>query len=186
MKTFKKFLAIHALCYFVAVGTPCLAGTFFNMKLIKITRGQFAQVDDEDFEYLNQFKWQALKSKTTWYAQRSTSRKLGPRNTIMMHREIIGITDKSLEVDHEDHNGLNNQKNNLRKCTHAENCRNTSSNRDASSKYLGVFWNTTTNSWHAAIKSKILGKFPNEIAAAEAYDKKAKEMYGEFANLNFK
>jgi hypothetical protein len=95
------------------------------------------------------------------------------------------------EIDHIDHNGLNCLESNMRNCTHQENrCNNTPHGK---SKYLGVYYLRIRNKYEyitAGIyfnyKRIHLGYFKSEIEAAKAYDKKALELYGEFANLNFK
>lgn len=92
------------------------------MKEIKLTQGKVVLVDDEDYEYLNQFKWYALKNHRTYYAQRVIQNNYIKR-TLKMHRVIMD-TPCGLEVDHIDGDGLNNQKCNLRNCTFAENRKN--------------------------------------------------------------
>lgn len=72
-------------------------------------------VDDEDFEYLNQWKWTAHRIGNDWYATRGEKKKI-----IYMHREILR-TPKGMLTDHIDMDGLNNQKKNLRICTHQQN-----------------------------------------------------------------
>ena len=84
------------------------------MKEIILTQGQVALVDDEDFEYLNQWKWCAIKSRKTYYTTRTIY--IPCKMTVIMHR-IIMNTPLDMTVDHIDHNGLNNQKYNLRICT---------------------------------------------------------------------
>lgn len=82
---------------------------------------------------------------------------------------------------------MNNQRSNLRKCTWAENQRNKSKKRNATSKYMGVV-KTQSGTYRAQVTH--LGKlayskvFKTEIEAAKAYNKKKKELHGEFANLN--
>lgn len=156
------------------------------MKEIKLTQNKIASVDDEDYEYLNQWKWYAFKRGHTYYVVRHISYK---DKLIFMHR-LIMKPDNGMEVDHIDHNGLNNQKANLRNCSHAENSRNKSAT--GSSKYLGVAF--AYKNGHTYIKSMIningrnthLGIFKTEELAAHKYDEMAKIHHGEFANLNFK
>lgn len=89
------------------------------MKEIKLTKNKVAIVDDEDYNYLNQWKWYASKYKNIWYAQRSDYSS-GKKKTIKMHR-VIMKSPVNMVIDHEDRNGLNNQKNNLSVCTFLEN-----------------------------------------------------------------
>jgi hypothetical protein len=154
------------------------------MKQIPLTRGMFALVDDEDFEYLNQFKWYAHKDSATYYAMRKKNRK-----DVRMHRVILGITEPKVFGDHIDHNGLNNQRSNLRIATPAQNQRNKASRKGSSSKYLGVANYPKKNKpWGATISSNNkhyhLGHFAKEEDAARAYNEAAIKYHGEFANLN--
>lgn len=146
-------------------------------------------VDDEDFEYLNQFKWNVVKKNNTFYATRKLTRTKNSKN-VQMHRVILEVTNPKILVDHQDHNGLNNQRNNIRQCDAVENSRNRRSRKNKTSKYLGVYKRKRLNRWIAQIETidkKIeIGRFDTEEEAARAYDKKASELFGEFANLNFK
>jgi hypothetical protein len=158
------------------------------MKKIPLTQGQFALVDDEDFEYLNQFKWYAQKDYDTFYANRKIRVEQGQK-TAVMHRVILDVTDHNIKVDHIDHNGLNNQKINLRLASSSQNSMNRKSTKNTSSKYKGVTYRRL-NKWEASIylskKYKYIGMFSTEIEAAKAYDEMAKLHFGEFACLNFK
>ena len=158
------------------------------MKLIKLTQGKFAKVDDEDFEYINQWKWHAQKDRNGYYACRGVFNGKN-MSKVMMHR-IINKTPLGLVTDHIDHDTLNNQKNNLRSCTQAQNTANKSKHKKkTSSKYLGVCL-IDGKYWTAALfhngKRKHIGSFKTEEQAAKAYDMVAIEIFGEFANLNFK
>lgn len=153
------------------------------MKEINLTQGKVALVDDSDFEWLNQWTWTALMYKNVWRARRSERRK-----TIYMHRVILGLTDKNIFCDHKDHNGLNNQRDNLRVATSSDNNSNITSRAGSSSKYLGVHFFKRDQKWCAHIekagKKKNLGYFDKEEDAALAYNNAAIEVHGEFANLN--
>ncbi len=170
-----------------------------TMKRIKLTQGKFALVDDADFDWLNQFKWHATKRKKTFYARHTTSSK----KAVYMHRMILN-TPKGKISDHKDGNGLHNYRSNLRLCTHMQNHWNQQNFRGGASKYKGVtlhkgnrFQNGRGSplrkkryiAWQSRIfyKNKYysLGYFNDEIEAAKAYDVKAKELFGEFAYLNF-
>ncbi len=158
-------------------------------KEIPLTQGKFAIVDDEVFEYLSQWKWQAVKKFNIWYAQRSTVMVNGKRKTIYMHREILKTPD-NMDTDHKDNDGLNNRLNNIRICTPSQNQHNHRPQIGKSSRYKGVGWHKSDKCWQSRIKingkTKYIGNYTDEIEAAKAYDKKAIELFGEFAHLNFK
>jgi hypothetical protein len=156
------------------------------MKQITLTQGQVALVDDEDYKSLMTHKWCAKwdPSVNTWYAVRNTPRP--EHKCVWMHRVVMGITEGF--VDHKDHNGLNNCKNNLRICTNSQNQHNRSKRGEHTSIYKGVCWDKSRNNWKATIminrKVINLGRFKDEKEAAKSYNEKAKELFGEYAKLN--
>ena len=159
------------------------------MKLIPLSQGKFAQVDDEDFEYLNQWKWCAHKNKNVFYAQRNVLID-GKRKTQLMHVLIMGNNPTRLQIDHIDGIGLNNQKNNLMFCTNQENCmKQHKQNKKCSSIYKGVHWCKSKLKWQSYIKVNFkqihLGFFAIEEDAARAYDFAAIKYFKNFAHLNF-
>ncbi len=155
------------------------------MKEIKLTRGFVALVDDEDFEFLNQWKWRANGHGDWQYAIRNFSLGGGKKKIVKMHRQILGITDSKILCDHRDGDRLNNQKSNLRIATQSQN--NANRKGIGVSGYLGVF--KSGNKWMARIRQpkkdrKYLGTFDTKEQAALAYNMAAIEVHGEFANLN--
>ncbi len=155
-----------------------------NVRFIPLTQGKFAVVDVEDYNWLAGYKWCVSQSGNSFYAMRN---RCGTK--VLMHRQIMNASN-GLLVDHIDGNGLNNRRSNLRLCTRYQNSCNSRPHRNnLYSKYKGVRWDKRYNKWYAGIRKSgkqfFLGSFDNEIDAAKAYDKKAKELFGEFAYLNF-
>lgn len=164
-----------------------------DVKKISLTQSQRAMVDDEDYEFLNQWKWRALKTRRekpqrAWYAYRTTARP--NRKSVYMHQEIMrhhGFLNV-IQCDHKDADGLNNQKSNLRPATSNQNHWNRKKRSGCSSKFKGVYWHKKQNGWMARIfclgKYYYLGMFEKETDAAKAYDSAAIRHFGEFARLN--
>jgi len=153
-------------------------------RAIPLNQGRYTIVDADDYEELSRYNWCAVKEGRTWYAYTLTI----DCKPLPMHR-VITNAPKGLVVDHKNHNGLNNRKPNLRLCTQRQNQRNRRPKRGSSSQYKGVSWHKEKKKFRAAIfyngKNIHLGYFKDEVEAAKAYDKKAKELFGEFAYLNF-
>lgn len=142
-------------------------------------------VDDADFGWLNQWIW-SLHSNGRVYRHVSK----GGRSTMpLIHRVIVGATSPSIEVDHINGNPLDNRRENLRLCTRKENARNRRKSRNCSSRFKGVSWNQRSQKWHAYIyvgdRQRNLGKYDDENQAAQAYDKAARELHGDYAKPNF-
>ena len=166
-------------------------------RLIPLTQGQFAIVDEDKYEELVKYKWYVQKSPYTYYAARNIHLNNPTENiSIFMHQQILGYPTDCI-IDHKNHNGLDNRVYNIRKCTHAQNAynRRTFTKGKSGSIYKGVhlcpYYKKTGKGkkWTVSIGHKYkviyLGKYDNEIEAAIAYDKKALELFGEFACTNF-
>jgi hypothetical protein len=156
------------------------------MKTIPLTQGKVAKVDDEDFERLAQSRWYAGRYKHLWYAQREVRFPDGRRTTIKMHREILGLAPRA-QADHEDGDGLNNQRGNIRPASALQNGANKRIRPNR--RFKGVYFRKEYSKWRAAIRVNWklihLGEFSDPRHAALAYDAAAKVHFGEFACLNF-
>lgn len=158
------------------------------MKQIPLTQGKFALVDDEDFDYLNQWKWFAIKNKHTFYAVRHDNKPESKRKLIRMHRFILGETCQEILIDHKNGNGLDNQRNNIRRCTQAQNARNRRNQKNNVSGVKGVRQVPGSGRWMARIRkdgvSNYLGMFDTKEAAGIAYDIAASRLHDDFARPN--
>lgn len=158
------------------------------MKKIELTQGQSALVDNEDYKKLNKYNWYAgyYSHVDNYYAMRQIYTN-GKQTTVKMHR-IIMDAPRNMQVDHINHNTLDNRKRNLRLCTHNQNQQNQTPSKNTLSQYKGVSWAKQRKKWVARIginkKRLFLGYFKNEEQAAIAYNKAAKELFGEYALLN--
>lgn len=156
--------------------------------LIPLTKGLFAKVDSADLPVIGAYKWHAHSPKISgFYAVASPTDR---RSNILMHRLIMQAA-PGQKTDHINGDGLDNRRVNLRACSAAENARNRRKPTDGStsSLYKGVARNTARKKWVAYIKldgdQRHLGYFSSETDAAVAYDAAAKELFGDFAFLNF-
>jgi hypothetical protein len=158
-------------------------------QFIALTRGLRAIVDDDDYDVLVAHSWTAVRPASTWYAQTNIVAD-GKRGTVQMHRLILDVP-RGMFVDHRSRNGLDNRRANLRAADRLDNARNRIRDCSKTSEFIGVsFTKQRINPWRAQIQSKRTGKitigfFANPIDAAFAWDEKAKELFGEFAALNF-
>lgn len=155
------------------------------MKKIKlVNKDLFLLVDDEDFDFLSQYRWYSQVGKGTFYAHTKIDNKW-----VYVHR-LLAKTPIGMFTDHIDGNGLNNCKSNLRIVSVRENNLNRKMNVNSQHKYKGVWKINGKQRWIAVIyalnrkRATYLGTFNDEIDAAKAYDVAAKKYFGEFAKLN--
>ncbi len=149
------------------------------MKKIPLGNDKFTLIDKEDYKRLKGFNWRFEKSVngSSGYAVA----------TIKMHR-LITKAKRGEEIDHINHDKMDNRRENLRKATHSQNCQNRPPDIKNKSGYRGVHWFKAGNKWAARIgvngKRIFLGYFDNKEGAAKAYNKAARLEYGEFAYQN--
>lgn len=151
------------------------------MKVIELTKGQVAIVDDEDFERLAQWRWRNCNG----YAVRSHPTM--KRRVIWMHREILQTPD-GFDTDHINGNKADNRKCNLRVATRSENKFNVGKRSDNTTGFKGVFWHSSARKFRAQITigghAKHLGYFATAEEASRAYNTAALSMHGEFVRIN--
>ena len=150
------------------------------------------QLDEEDWDKVSQYKWYLMRGHSTYYAKRNLPRRAdGSRPApISLHRDLAGCP-KGMMVDHINGNGLDNRKENIRICTMSQNMMNRSKTVQNSTGFKGVYktGDSKLNPYSAKIqkdgKVYCLGHYSAAEEAARSYDRKAIELFGEFAVLNF-
>jgi hypothetical protein len=176
------------------------------MKEIKLNgkraAGKVCLVDDEDYEWLNKYKWHVNVCKTKYsevvYVIGSIPikevSKRKDRNA-PMHRLIMGVTDPKILIDHKDRNPLNNQRSNLRIATPSQNTANSKRFTNSTNKYKGVlklervkgFVRYIVNFTKTLSNNKVVRfhfSYKNEVQAALMYNELSIKYHGEFAILN--
>jgi hypothetical protein len=160
------------------------------MREIEFKPDHVALVDDEDYEKVSKYEWRLrISHGNNKYAIHKKRLETGKLTTESMHRLILNLTDPKIMVDHINHNGLDNRKENMRIANSKTNCYNKKKiNKITSSNYKGVYFHKNNKKWCSRIKQNykrfFLGYFNSEEEAALVYNKKAKELFGEFACLN--
>jgi hypothetical protein len=128
-----------------------------------------------------QYSWHVLPRPNSPYARRAWTDPDGTQHGQLMHNLIMGF----IGVDHEDHDGLNNQRFNLRRATPLQQQFNKRSKRGSTSRYKGVCWVTEKKKWKVQMsiggRVTCLGYFTDELEAAQAYAEAALKHHGEFA-----
>lgn len=151
-------------------------------KEIRLTNGMVALVDDEDYEKVIAYKWRFDGRYATTVIDKESQQK------VYMHRFLTRAETGEL-IDHKNGDTLDNRGENLRKANYRENSANRKLYAHNTTGFKGVYrYSRGSKRWRAAItfndKQISLGYYANPIEAAKAYNKKAVELFGEFAKLN--
>jgi hypothetical protein len=146
-------------------------------------------VDTEDYDRIKNYRWGlSFGEKRNSCYIKSHYKENGKYKYFSLHRFILDLKDSKILCDHINRNAHDNRKQNLRKCTPSESTRNTSAFRKKAINFKGLSQYKETNTWQVRIqcdgKRILLGYFKDPIEGAKAYNKKAKELFGEFAYLN--
>lgn len=158
--------------------------------MIKLTNSNVSVlVDSDDYERLSKMRWR-LEQNGRYASVRSKINQVG--FVLLMHRFIMNAPE-GVKIDHINGNGLDNRKSNLRFASNSQNGQNQIKRKLQRSGYKGV--SLHKGKWRARIvkttdngkkEEHHIGYFPSALAAAHAYDRAAVQMFGQFANLNFK
>jgi hypothetical protein len=155
---------------------------------IPLSQGEYAIIDADDYAHLSQFRWWVDRRYYAAYAYRQEKRD-GKIRKIYMHREILNAP-KGIKVDHQNRNGLDNRRENIRFCTNAQNAMNINIHVDNQVGFKGVIYDRRKyrKHWVARIvasgKQIHLGSFRDPKDAARCYDKAAKIHFGQYAKTN--
>lgn len=149
-------------------------------KKIPLSNGQFATVDSEDYPYLSRFNWGLCNGHP--------ARQLGGGKVVYM-AQLIKPKESNTRFLFKDRNPLNLQKENVKVASFSNSAASNKKTRtNTTSKYRGVSWDKRGKQWESYITYQghrnFLGYFEKEVDAAQAYNKKSKELYGEFAYHN--
>ncbi len=168
------------------------------MAIIQLSRGYECQVDDQDYEALQQFQWTADVHTATpeyelVYAARWLWLGVGePRPKIYMHRAIVNPP-PDFTVDHWNGNGIDNRRKNLRLATWSQNRNNHNNWRFGTNRYRGV--TRDKGGWRVRVtrvredgsrEYLYTANFHDEVEAALNYDTAVLRLFGEFAQTNFR
>lgn len=150
---------------------------------IALTKGKSTIVDAQDYDLVMAAgTWSAQINPKTIYAYRYGDRK------VYLHRFLMAAP-MGIQVDHINGNGLDNRRANLRLASASQNQANVTPPANNTSGFKGVWRPKGRRLWVATIyqdrRKLTLGSFEDPADAARAYDAAARELFGEFARLNF-
>lgn len=144
-------------------------------------------VDPEDEHFLTEYNWKLQKRSNrpthTLYARAYSHMENGKQVNILLHRLIMNAP-KGVQVDHENHNGLDCHRSNLRLATQSQNQYNSLLRSDNTSDFKGVYWDESHKKWRARIQIEghrvHLGSYTSKEEAVKVYVDCARRVQGEF------
>lgn len=174
------------ICYYIG---GAYGGDIMKLKkigrVIKLFSGEYVRVDEEEYEKLNQHTWYLFKSEKWQYAIR-TEYKNGTQKTIFMHREIMGVTDPKIYIDHRDSDGLNNLRSNLRVSDNRFNQYNVGKKSTSKQKYKNIR-HLGGDRYQVRMRTpegvRVQKNVRGEEEAVKLYNELALKHHGEFAYL---
>ena len=136
--------------------------------------------DKEDFDLIKNYCWYIDNKGYV----KTNIRKDGKKTSLRLHRLIMKENNSKMQIDHIDHNKLNNQKSNLRTCTNAQNNWNKGLQRNNTSGVAGICYLKDCNKWYARItvnkKTINLGIFSNFTEAKKVRELATVKYFGNY------
>jgi hypothetical protein len=160
----------------------CSVNKFYeenDYMVCETTKGEKILFDVDSYDNIKEYSWfLSLGYATTNINGRQ----------VKMHRLIMNAKRNQL-IDHINRIPTDNRMSNLRIATDSQNGMNkVKQSGNFTSKYKGVYWRKDRQVWYARIKKDkktiFLGSYQSEKDAANAYNEKAIELFGEYCVLN--
>lgn len=149
------------------------------MKILQTDKGVDFVIDDDTYLWAKDINWKL--SKFGYVSFRKGTKR------VFLHR-LVAQTPEDYITDHINGNRLDNLRSNLRVVTNKQNVWNSGLRNDNTSGYRGVHFRKDRGRWTAEIKANgkkhCLGCYNTAEEAAVVYNRKAKELFGDFARLN--
>jgi hypothetical protein len=161
------------------------------VSIIQLTQDKSTLVDDEDYNFLSQWRWLTVGGKYAGRYEYHIRDGVKKKVCIYLHRFLLQ-TPPDMDTDHKNGDCLDNRRSNLRICTTAQNLANrTKLNSRNTSGYKGVSFDKKSGRWVAQIgwqrgnkrRNFVLGYYDTPLEAAVRYEKESIARYGEFARL---
>lgn len=157
------------------------------MKQIALTQDKVALVDDDDYERINVYKWQAVRSRPRvkhcdlWRAASWGLSGGEKKRATYMHHMALPVM-RGFQVDHINHDSLDNRRSNLRYVTASGNLANSRQRKDTLSGLRGAYFDKVSGIWKASIKQggklRHIGVFGSAQEAHDAFVSRHLELYG--------